>query len=559
MAVGSIIAGGITAAATGFGGAWDSSRAAVDISEAPSLAVGIAAGALGNTQPISEAPVAVSGSLLSSFFDDYYNRIHYSALSFALGSTAPGQQATLTLWNAYLTAKQITAVTSSGTGGIDAAGPGVIPYTMQPMEEATYTFTVRADGPPVIDTAFNFTIGGITTPVEFTGLLVTPWFYRPAGGVLERLEWLTDVIPTFVGGEQRRALRIAPRRLFEFDAILTAGDRRTAENALHDWQSRSWAVPVWMDAQPLPAAVAPGATTIAVDTTTRDFRAGGILGLATSARNFEILQIDTLTDSQVNLVAPVSGSWPAGTAIIFPIIAARMHDALTLSRFDGDTSYGRMRFEAVEPSDWPAATESTYRGLPVLGTPPNWTEDIEQQFLRLLQRIDAGTGPVVTDDQGAGPIILQSHRWLMDGRAQIDAFRRWLYARRGRLSAFWLPTFAQDFTLVATIGSTATTIDVEHCGYTLTIAQAINRRDIRIELHSGTVYMRRITGSAEVSGQVERLTIDAVLGVSVAPDQVRAISYMAVVRLDSDAAEISWDRHDLAESRLMTRGSRNDL
>jgi hypothetical protein len=34
---------------------------------------------------------------------------------------------------------------------------------------------------------------------------------------------------------------------------------------------------------------------------------------------------------------------------------------------------------------------------------------------------------------------------------------------------------------------------------------------------------------------------------------------MAPVRLEADAAEIAWSRHDLAESRAMTRGSRNDL
>jgi hypothetical protein len=391
------------------------------------------------------------------------------------------------------------------------------------------------------------------------GVELTPWLYRPDGEVLERLEWLTDVLNTYVGGEQRRSLRIAPRRWFEFGTVLTAGDRRTAENVLHDWQARQWAIPVWMDAQPLAAALAPGATTIAVDTRTRDFRAGGILGLCTGARTFEVLQIESFTDSQVNLAAAVAGSWAAGTTLIFPMLAARMPEAVSLARFDGDTSYGRMRFEVAGPSDWPAASESTYRGLPVLGTAPNWTEDVQQEFLRLLLRVDAGTGPVVVDDQGAGPIILQSHRWLLDGREAIDAFRRWLYARKGRATAFWLPTFAQDFALVATVGSLALTLDVEHCGYTLAIEQAINRRDIRIELFSGAVFYRRITGSVVVSSAVERLTIDAALGQSVAPSAVRSISYMVPVRLEADAVEIAWSRHDLAESRLMTRGSRNDL
>lgn len=559
MAAGSIIAGGLFAAASGFGGGWDATRDAVDLTDPPSLAAGPAGGALTNTQPIDEAPQVLTGSIAHSFFNDYYNRIHYSALSFALGSTTPGTQRVLTLWNAFLTGRGITAVVPSGSGGIDAAGPGALPFTIAPLALAAYTFTVRDDGPPVIDTAFAFTIGGAVATVSFTGSLVTPWLHRPSGTVLERLEWLTDVLPSFNGGEQRRQLREAPRRTFEFGVQLAGRDRRAAENALHEWGGRAWALPVWMDAQPLAAPVAAGAATIAVDTTTRDFRAGGSVVLMRGPRDYEILQVDSVAPGSIVPLAPTTRAWPAGQTLIAPLRTATMPDEVTLSRFDGETSYGRLRFEVMEPSDWPAAAESTYRGLPVLAQAPNWTEDVEQGYERLLQRIDSLTGPVVIDDQAAGPILLQSHRWLLDGRQAIAAFRSWLYARRGRLSAFWLPTWAQDFRLVADVGASALTIDVEHSDYSRRIAQAINRRDVRIEMHGGAVFYRRITGSAVVSADVERLTIDAALGTLVQPAAVRAISYMAPVRLEADAVEIAWARHDAAESRAMTRGSRNDI
>jgi len=389
--------------------------------------------------------------------------------------------------------------------------------------------------------------------------VAAPWFYRPSGDVLERLEWLTDVLPSFNGGEQRRELRIAPRRSFEFDFVLTEAERRTAENRLTQGQSRIWSVPVWMDSQALPVALGPSEVEIPIDTATRDFRVGGLVGLMTTPSRFEILQIKALTDSLVTLESPLTKAWPAGETTVFPIRHCRMPDRLNLRRFSGDTSYGRLRFECADPCDWPEASESTYRGLPVLGQAPNWTEDPDQGYERMLELLDGGTGLVYSDDQASGPIMVQSHRWMLDGRAQIDAFRRWLYARKGRLSAFWLPTFALDFKVVASIGSSATIIDVEHCAYSQSIDQAINRRDIRIQLNSGTVYYRRITDSAEISESVERLTINAALGASVSPDQIRSVSYMAPVRLDADAVEISWIRWDLAESRAMTRGSRNDV
>lgn len=388
---------------------------------------------------------------------------------------------------------------------------------------------------------------------------VTPWLYRPDGVVLERLEWLTDVIVSYDGSEQRARLRGAPRRSFEFDTLLSGRDRRTAENLLRGWQGRAYAVPVWMDVQALPGPVSISSSVIPIDTAMRDFHVGGLLGIATDPQTYEIALIDAIDGGGVTLSAPLSAAWPEG-AEVFPMRSARMPNELTLSRFDGGASYGKLRFECVDLNDWPAATGgTTYRGFAVLETPPNWTEDIGQTYSRKIASFDPGVGGAFFDDESGGGIALQTHRWLLDGRAAIDGFRRWLYARQGRLSAFWLPTFAQDFIPVAAIGATGSTIDVEHAGYTAAVAQDVGRRDIRIDAASGVAYYRRITGAVEVSPTVERLTIDAPLGVTITPDQVRSISYCDLVRLDADAAEIAWWRNDVAESRLVTRGSRNDL
>jgi hypothetical protein len=397
--------------------------------------------------------------------------------------------------------------------------------------------------------------------IIFEGSRLTPWFYRPDGQVLERLEWLTDVLQSFDAGEQRIRLRGTPRRFFELGITVEGQERRTAENALHDWGARAWALPVWMDSLRLGADLAAGATAIAIDTTTRDYRVEGLVGLMIDPLHFEVAQIDAVTDSSITLAAPLANDWPAHETVIFPVRAARMPDEQRLRRFTGDAAYGRFRFECTEVNDWPAASEvaGLYRTFPVLGQAPNWTEDVDQGYLRKLARFDPQVGSFYVDEAGSGPILLQSHRWLLDGRAEIDAFRRWLYARKGRLSAFWLPTFAQDFVVVASIGPTALTIDVEHCGYTLLIDEDVNRRDIRIELNDGTVFYRRITASVEVSAAVERLSIDADLDQLVEPAQIRSVSYMALVRLEADAAEIAWRRWDAAEASLMTRGARNDL
>jgi len=386
-----------------------------------------------------------------------------------------------------------------------------------------------------------------------------PWLYRPDGGVLERLEWSTDVIEAFDASEQRIRLLATPNRYFEFEFTVSGRDRRGAENTLHVGQPGLWAMPVWMDSQVLAATLASGSLSISIDTTTRDFRAGGMAMLYSDPSTFEVVDIDSLTGSTLTLSSSTVLTWPAGT-IVAPLRIARMAEELHLARFTGDDSYGRVRFKCTEACAWTAAADgTTYRGFPILASAPNWTQDVDQGYLRKLRTLATGTGPDFVDEAGSGAIMLQSHRWLLDGRSQIDAFRQWLYARSGRLTAFWLPTFALDFKVTANIGSTDTTIDVEQAGYTVSLARGIGRQDIRIELHSGTVYYRRITTSIEVSADVERLTINASLGAAVAASEIRSVSFMSLSRLDADAAEISWSRNDVAEASLNTRAARNDL
>lgn len=390
--------------------------------------------------------------------------------------------------------------------------------------------------------------------------MTTLWPYQPNGAVLERLEWRTDVLESDGGPEQRIALRAYPRRFFEFDVLLDERNARTAENLLHGKGASEWHLPVWMDAERLAAQLSAGATSVPAGGSLRDYAAGNLLLLMgdTAAGN-EGCTVATVGASTVTLTAPTASTWPAGS-IVAPLRTARLvSGAAAFARFTGASIYGRLRWQCVDSTTWTAATEATYRSLPVMTHRTNWDADPSRELDRRLAVVDSGNGaPSITDFWGA-PVAVQSHRWLCDGRTEIDTMRQWLFARRGRLSAFWLPSWARDLEVQATIGASDTTIDVEACGYTTHIAQAIGRRDIRIELVDGTVYYRRITGSTVVDADTERLTISSALGASVSPASIYAVSFMHLARLDTDAVEIAWHRWDVAEAVFTVRGILNDL
>ncbi len=388
----------------------------------------------------------------------------------------------------------------------------------------------------------------------------TLWPYQPNGPVLERLEWLTDVLESSSGVEQRIAQRRYPRRFFEFDVLLDGAMARTAENLIAGNQDGEWYLPVWMDAERLAATLNAGATSVPAGGSVRDYAAGNLLLLMgnTGASN-EGVTVSASGASAVTLSTPTAATWPAGSTVA-PLRTARLFPSLSMARFTGASLYGRLRWQCVDTTDWTAASSETlYRSYPVMTHRTNWDQDPTREYARSLAVVDSGKGTPRWFEIAATPVAVQNHRWLCDGRAEIDTLRQWLFARRGRLACFWLPSWGRDLEVQATIGASDTTIDVEACGYTTYIAQAIGRRDIRIELTDGTVYYRRITASAEIDADTERLTISSALGASVSPASIYAVSFMHLARLDADAVEIAWHRWDVAEAVFATRGIRNDL
>lgn len=374
--------------------------------------------------------------------------------------------------------------------------------------------------------------------------------------IIERLEWRTDVMLAYDGSEQRIALRQTPRRYFEFGFLVTTLlERQKLEAAIAANGSQSWDLPVWTDSTPCTSTISHGAVSVAVDTVGRDFVAGGKALLLAANGNSLIINISTLTTTQLNLSSAVVGSWPIETAVI-PLRTAYLEQNQQISRFTGSAIYGVVRFLCDDISNWSTATETIYRDYPVLTIASNWSQDITTDYQRKMQIVDFGVGGIYRDDESSLPVFIQSHHFVLDSRQKITDFRKFLYSRRGRLNALWIPTFMPDLTFVAL---SSVYLDVVNIDYTTLYNQSINRRDIRIELTNGNIYYRRIVASTVISGTVERLTLDSVLGVSVTAADVEKISFMMFGRLDTDAIELAWSYGDYVDVKLNFRSVNNDV
>jgi len=176
--------------------------------------------------------------------------------------------------------------------------------------------------------------------------------------------------------------------------------------------------------------------------------------------------------------------------------------------------------------------------VPVLDTRPEWSENPQVQYGRDVTLVDNDVGGIGVDDITGAPWPIQTHRWQLVGRIERDNLRQLLYALQGRVNYLWIPTWADDLTLVGQANAGDVAMQVTWHGYTAYLHQQPGRRDLRIELVDGTVLYRRITGSAEMSSDIEQLSVDAAWPVAIPAKNVARISYMGLCRLNADAVEI---------------------
>lgn len=359
--------------------------------------------------------------------------------------------------------------------------------------------------------------------------------------VTETLDWLTDIISSETASEQRRSVRVAPRRSFEFALMQTGAARTFLDLSIRRLGASDWLLPIWTDYAKLAHNAEAGAEALLLNTTAPEFVAGGlafVCGL--DARVYEVVGIKTINADSITLADVTASAWPAGCKV-YPLKRATLAEQPTISRKTASAVTSNVKFTLTEAEDYPEldlATLDQYRNKPVFRRRPNYAEDSDYTYSRQLVEFDNSTGAVGRVDTGLQGFTGQKYDYYAAGRAEHDTLKRLLYALRGRLVSFWLPSFMDDLYLTGDVQQGVTLIPVEDIGM-WELGVGAGRQDICIEFRDGSapVYARILASMKTVSG--ETLTLQRPLLVPLHVKKVSRISFIEVCRQDQDSVEIT--------------------
>ena len=448
------------------------------------------------------------------------------------------------------------------------AGGQVAPVS--PVLRKTFmpSFTAAAVSPTLLKTMFGSGDGPI--PI---------FCYRPnwQQPIAERLEWKTDILKSYKNDEQRIQIRGNPRRFFEFSILLERWQLPQFEALLFGWQPFDFYLPIWTDGERLSAGLSAGATTINCSTAHREYQDGGRViimaaddGEAAYGTAFgfsEIVDIATVGSGVLNLASSVLSSYSIG-AWIAPVRDARATQSVSLARDCQDVISARLEFELTEDYRIPAAPSglTMYQGIDVFEMAINRREGIDETFSRSWDRLDNDTGLSLLEARNDRPNISASRLMLLDGRAEIEAFREWLHYRKGQLEPFFSPSENHDLDLHGAIENGNPVLSIKDIGFRFYYARNLHetpgtqayineaRRDLAIIKRDGSgSYYRRIVAAQRggVAG-TEVLTLDNSIGEDLNPEDV-LVFFLNPVRLASDSVTLEWLTDSVVEVSFETR------
>lgn len=302
-------------------------------------------------------------------------------------------------------------------------------------------FATDSAGTPIV-TEQTMTMGGI----QLAFLPFPPNWINP---ISEVLEWKTDILQAYNGSEQRRSLRIKPRRSLSYDYMIQGELTNLHDTIIWGWHSRSFAVPMWHERFVLAADVIAGTSKITLNDDLSPFADDSLAVIYVDALTYEIVRVNTTLNGELMLTVPARYSWAAGLKI-YPIAMSHLGTTTNVMRVTQTTLTGKFEFlcnpvtSTANIAD--VAPTETYRGLEIVPDGHNWIDGMTTDFLNEFKMADTGTGAIQYFN-AAKSRMTRPFKFFLKGKAKIKQFREFLARCRGQAVHFWIPSWNDDITI----------------------------------------------------------------------------------------------------------------
>lgn len=366
-------------------------------------------------------------------------------------------------------------------------------------------------------------------------------------GVLERLEYSTDILDSETDTEQRRSVRRYPRRAIEASFVDIDIKRARLHNFFSGSLNRKVLVPLWFEQYKLPNTLTSSVVFPSGTLAMRDFAAGDyVIVQDKDPANYEILKVQTANGANDTLTftqAPAK-TWPAGSRII-PLRVAYVREMPTIDHVVDRAGTTSVRFFLDEPCKFPSGSWGYC--APLFRFRFNRAATLPVTYDQAVFVIDNESGRIDVTDPGQRTRVVSRVPLTLMGRDQLFAFRQFVSESRGRLSRFWFPSLTADVHPLGDFSGEIFEARIAGAAEYMRVQQE-TRQMLAIVFHDKRPAIYRRITNIEKTTTSELYYLDRPLG-SISLRDVERVMLVHPVRFDQDAFEI---RHIVDNAKAAT-------
>jgi len=363
-------------------------------------------------------------------------------------------------------------------------------------------------------------------------------------GATESIAFKTDVFESKNGTETRIPLKDKARQTLSFSSI--ALKEEIAKNFNMQWGGirKNWAVPLAQESQFVGEVVS---ETIVIDEQEVEQTSvlcrtdifsfyDGCLALLKNDTEQVLIEVQTVESDRLVIANAVN----IANAKLYPVRVCFVRGDITrqVSNF---YTHSSITFFVI---DEPEVEENT---------PDQFLENDLHKFCLMLDSgsleaaisqnqniIDNEVGVIYQGTDWDFARYSKQYRTILRGPEELYAYRQFLFRRRGKYRAFWLPTYESNMRCKST-GLVSSVLLIESDQYK---QLGDVRKHIAIK-SNGFWTAHTITASALVSGRTVQVTISPAL--NKAASSIQRISYLGLHRLDADSVDLNYQGANIVD------------
>ena len=260
-----------------------------------------------------------------------HDRIHVIPRRRDLGAVVSEQEIEVEVWNAFLArARILEEISVEGPAGIEVVDHLGQPAHFPASDSQIYRIKVFAEGDPLIDNLITWVFVDVDptgTNIRILGFRLIPFPFPPnwAEPVTEAFGYMTDVLVSFRGMEQRVQLRAVPVGTIAYSALLDElRDAQMAGAILFGNQARLFGIARWPFQVPLLQDAVAEDLEVFCDTTDIPFEPGGLVLLWADPYRWEVQTIASVEADRLVLTLGLRNAWTAGLTAVLPLVVGRL-------------------------------------------------------------------------------------------------------------------------------------------------------------------------------------------------------------------------------------------